>query len=790
MVRASLCLFLMGLLWGSPVQAQSLFKGTVSDAESGEPLPAANIQIEGTYRGTITSAEGAYELLVDSLPAVLVVRYIGYRTVRKRLTVGTPGQVDLQLQPVTYQLDEVVVTDEDPALDIMRKVIANKQRWRAAMQTYRAEAYNRFTFQNDTGIVSIMESLTDTYWDRQRGSREVVRSRRQTSNMEFESFLPAALFVKNLYDDDIELSGYTMLGVTHPDALAQYHFSLEGTRKRDDRVVYDIAVEPRNRLKSAFRGHIAVLDSAYALIEVELEPGESFLFPPPISSYDVVYRQQFSNFGGDFWLPVDFRAEIRLKVSFQGLLVFPAFNITQVSRLNNYMVNVALPDSLYEEKTYLRVDSVSVAADTLLGREGTAVPLSQGESVAYRTIDSTMTMEKAYKPTGPLARFVRVDDDDDGGERRGRRGGQHELDFAPELWYDRVDGVHLALGVGKELGRHLRLAVLGGYKTGPGWWTYGVKADLRFGPRRRASVSARYRTGIDTRYDSWIRGRLTNGLGILLGSPDYFDYYGNEKLTLTGGYRFPWLNTELHLRFNDERQFSVDKTTEYALLNRDRVFRENPMVMEGRLRSIGLRVSVNDEALPLPVTGRRRLIVEIEHSTPDLFSSDFDFTRFQVTLDERLETFFRRRLIPNALDVRIVAATFRGVLPPQRFGIVEAAGGLYKPFGTMRTLKDVPYEGEKVLAVHWEHNFRTIPFEILGLRGPARKGLNVILHGGHARTWIGSARRLSYVPRVPDGFHHELGVSLSGLFGLFRLDLTQRLDAPGFTVGFGAARIF
>ena len=43
---------------------------------------------------------------------------------------------------------------------------------------------------------------------------------------------------------------------------------------------------------------------------------------------------------------------------------------------------------------------------------------------------------------------------------------------------------------------------------------------------------------------------------------------------------------------------------------------------------------------------------------------------------------------------------------------------------------------------------------------------------------------------MPDRVHHELGLSLSGLFGLFRLDVAARLDAPGFAVGVSAARIF
>ncbi len=359
------------------------------------------------------------------------MRFIGYETARIPVDAGTPDRIAVRMKPTTYTLEEVVVTGEDPAVDIMRKVIARKRQWRATLETYEAEAYTRFTLENDTGIVSIVESLTKTFWDREEGGREVVLSRRKTSNLDFEEFLPAALFVKNLYDDEIEIAGYDMIGVTHPDALKHYRFTLEGTRSLDGRTVYDIAVEPKSKLASAFTGRVAVLDEAYALLSVELRPGEAFLFPPPVKRFDVTYRQQFSNFGKAYWLPVDFRSDAELEIDFQGLLTFPVIRIRQVSRLTNYEVNVPLPDSLYERKDYLAVDSMAVSADTLLDREGKAVPLTAREASAYAGIDSTMTLDKAYEPRGPLSVFVRTragdSDEASAGASAGRRLGNRDV---------------------------------------------------------------------------------------------------------------------------------------------------------------------------------------------------------------------------------------------------------------------------------------------------------------------------------------------------------------------------
>ena len=54
----------------------------------------------------------------------------------------------------------------------MRRVIERKKVWRAALESFEAVAYSRYTVSNDTGIVFILESVSDAYWDRERGMRE------------------------------------------------------------------------------------------------------------------------------------------------------------------------------------------------------------------------------------------------------------------------------------------------------------------------------------------------------------------------------------------------------------------------------------------------------------------------------------------------------------------------------------------------------------------------------------------------------------------------------------------
>ncbi|MGI9175654.1 MAG: DUF5686 family protein [Rhodothermales bacterium] len=774
------------------VEAQTVVRGRVVDGATGEPLPSAGIQVEGTLRGTITNRDGQYEITLEQLPATLLFRYIGYETARVEVAEVAREELDVRLEPTTLLLAEIVVTGEDPARNIMRKVIERKQAWRDSLRTYRAEAYNRFTLANDTGIVSINEALTDVYWDREKGSKEVVKAQRQTANQNFDEFLPAAFFITNLYDDDVEVAGYELIGVTHPDALRHYAFRLDSTRQFDGQLVYDIAVRPKNKFKSAFEGRVAVLDSVYALLEVELRPSEAFLFPPPINRLDITYRQQFSSFGRDFWLPVDFRSETDVKIKLSGLLELPTIHVQQTARLTDYDINVALPDSLYAtEDDYLAVDTAAVEADTLLEGQGAIVPLSVREAEAYTAIDSTETLDKAFAPSGPLARFIDMEDDDEERGRGDSDGGfgvglPDWLSTEPLLWFNRVEAVHVGMEADVRLPGPGRASVRGGYQTGPGTWTYGAATEWEIA--QRVTLGAAYRYGTTPRYTSDVYGHFLNSAAMLFGETDYFDYLGSERVRFTADVRPRRLDANLTLGLNRERAFSVHKTTDYDFLA-DRFFRPNPAVQEGRLRSLSATLAWGDDA-PLGIIGRRRLELAVEYSPEGFLGNAFDFTRFEGALDWRFVTLLSRRLLPNTLDVRLVGGTFRGRLPIQRLGIVDGALSLYAPFGGLRTLSGRPYEGEQYAALFWEHNFRTLPFELVGLYGLARRGYNLLVFGGHARTWVSNAGRARHAPNVSDGFHHEVGVSLSGLFGLLRLNLGARLDEPGFAIGLSTARLF
>lgn len=103
--------------------------GTVRDGETGEPLPGANVILEGTEMGAATGTDGTYFIL-NVPPGRYTVKasMIGYTPVSKQgvvVRIDLTTVVNFTLQPTVLDVgEEVVVTAERPLVqrDITAKV--------------------------------------------------------------------------------------------------------------------------------------------------------------------------------------------------------------------------------------------------------------------------------------------------------------------------------------------------------------------------------------------------------------------------------------------------------------------------------------------------------------------------------------------------------------------------------------------------------------------------------------------------------------------------------------------
>ena len=81
--------------------------GKVTDSKN-SPLPGVSVLLKGTTRGTITNAEGWYQLADIPEKGVLVFSYTGFAS--KEISVNGKGTIDISLTEIVSSLNEVVVT--------------------------------------------------------------------------------------------------------------------------------------------------------------------------------------------------------------------------------------------------------------------------------------------------------------------------------------------------------------------------------------------------------------------------------------------------------------------------------------------------------------------------------------------------------------------------------------------------------------------------------------------------------------------------------------------------------
>jgi len=821
-----LCLF--------PVLADARFSlnGIVGDAETGEALENASIRIEATGVGTLADESGAFRLSVDTFPTTLLISHVGYETREMHLPTAPDAPLSVLLLSVPYLMEETVVQWENPAVRIMREVIRRKPHWHPPLQTWSVEAYTRQVLYRDTRIAGIREELSKIYWDADRGIREIVRGKKHTANVPNPlQYFAASAGLVDLCADEVEVLGQRLVGPTHPEALAHYSFELADQRLADGDSLYEISVMPRGSLSTAFAGYLVILAGSYAVVEAGLRPTPAIAAPhlPVESGIGIRFRQHLAPFPSGMWLPVDLEYEVEARFGTSALrekvrrlrnYPTPHARLVGISRVWGHRVHTRAPEFVYQNDALLEIDGLAADGDDFVRPEQTALSPREeqvytdlagaGESLGGSPVAGLYALYPGLAgPAAPpslapdpfIAETLVTSEVLAAAVSQGigvavPRSPSRRLTAEPEVWYNRVEGAHVAYRTGLHPHHRLGLFLKGGYAFAPERRLGGAAAV--WSPGHGSTVSATYDVGPRPAYHSDNYNLARNSFPVLLGIGDYFDYYWSEGWRLGTEQHYPDHKLLVDLGYSLEDHSSLAKGTDVDLLcdfqpesgrfyglvckDRDHTFRANPAIEPGRLGSVDLRMELGGPYTPRGRRAHRRSEVRLEHASSHL-GSDFDFTRIQLILDWHLPTFMPRRASPNTLHLRLVGGSASGDLPVQRYGALDAAIWRFTPFGAFRTRWDRPYLGRSYAALFWEHDFGGMPFEALGMPRLAAAGVGLIVHGASGKTW---GSRGCCPSRSPMS-HHELGLSLV-LDNAFRLDLTRRLDRRGSRIGFSLAR--
>ena len=741
--------------------------GGVKDAATGQPLAAANIRVLGTSRGTISNADGEFTLSLDPGPHRLIISMLGYRA--DTIAVTSAGvRLEARLEPSAILLPEIVVTSEDPAIEIIRRAIANKQRWIERLKSYEMQAFTRQTIRRDTAVAAINESYTRGYWQVGDTLREIVTQRRQTANVPAAFNVASVGRILNFTDDEIRFLGYTFVGPTAQNALEYYDYTLLRTRTGYGQELYEIRMIPLTRTVPLFDGTVTIAGESYALVGVDVQPSVAFRIPF-VRESALRYRQQFGLYESSYWMPSDIRIDGTFTVSVLGFSI-PRIGFTQTSAISDYAINTAIPDTIFR-KPRLLVDSSAARYDSAYWAANAVLPLSAEEARAYRTLDSTQTLDVQFRPGGATLSL---------GSDVGAAG---SLLKHVDAYFNRVEGFHLgAHGAFDPIGPIVSARVGWAYGFSDKMATYIAGVTLYTSGQRTLGIGTEAYRRVDHRPDREYYSPLFNTFTSLISRNDYRDYHLAEGGRIFLTYR-PHSGLRAEISYVDETHSIMPQTTDYSFFFRSRTYRPNPPAAEGNLRSIAFNVRFGQEPAPFDLIMQDAADIAVEHSSPSLTGGDFSFTRYEAVISLVIPTFGRSHLLRPGFRLRASAGASAGTLPLQRWFDVETASGSFAPLGVMRAMEVKEFSGTSYCAISLEHNFRSIPFLALGIPFLYENGIELIVHGGAARTWTGGRTEL---PRTADGWYTEAGVSISRILDLFRADFTWRLSAPTafrFTVG-------
>ena len=103
-----LLLFLFGTILSVNFMLAQTVSGTVTDADSGDPLIGVIVMVEGTTEGMITDEAGKYNMSVPKGATALVFTYYGKKTVREEINGRT--SIDVKMAEDAANIDEQVIT--------------------------------------------------------------------------------------------------------------------------------------------------------------------------------------------------------------------------------------------------------------------------------------------------------------------------------------------------------------------------------------------------------------------------------------------------------------------------------------------------------------------------------------------------------------------------------------------------------------------------------------------------------------------------------------------------------
>ena len=422
-------ILLIALFFIFNADAQNLIKGKVIDAETRESLAFANITFNGIKnKGLISDIDGNFKFIRRPSIKSIEVSYLGYEN--KTVKISSNESVEVALQPSLERLDEVLITNtEDPALRVVRKVIANSKQnnplgkggfkytsysksiidskrfqqrsdsirnaylkmienGKLQMDSDTISDFERTIVEKGTFHIAVLESVTiRKFLPPDLSEERVIASRVSGLKNAYLSMLATELQPFGFYKDNISLLDINFLNPIAKGSMKRYDYFLEKEIMKDNDTIFNISFQPKQTANiDGLKGFMYVNSDGYAIQNIVAEPAEELVTTLKV-------QQRYTQINDEDWFPKQLNFTIELKetdLSIDGKTYLK--NIKFIDKLKRKdFSEVALKyeeDAAEKKKDFwddYRIDS-----------------LSKKEQVTYHVIDSIGEELKFDKALGVI----------------------------------------------------------------------------------------------------------------------------------------------------------------------------------------------------------------------------------------------------------------------------------------------------------------------------------------------------------------------------------------------------
>lgn len=408
-------------IFSTPGVSQTVVKGKVTDANSGDPLPFVSVLLKGTTTGTTTDFDGNYLVKTQAPVDSIVVSYIGYKTRAKKVVRNASQEINFQLEEEVTTLQEIVVhAGENPAFAVMRNVIdqktANDKR---SLTAYEYDTYTKVEIDVDnmseqfrkrkvvqkiTQVLDsveriagedgkpilplfISESVSKFYYRNNPTLRYEHIQKSKINGVGIQDgtlitqFIGTSFQEYNFYQNWLNIVGKDFVSPLADGWRIYYDFDLTDSLYIGDHFCYRIDFAPRSPQDLAFTGTLWIAKENWALKQIDAAVGKqaNLNFIEKIR-----IQQELAPTVAGPWVPL----KNRVLVDVSELTNFSAGMLAKFYTSNqNVVVNKPYEVSFYEREIVMAEDARQYEKeeywDTLRHE-----PLSPTEKNVYRMIDT------------------------------------------------------------------------------------------------------------------------------------------------------------------------------------------------------------------------------------------------------------------------------------------------------------------------------------------------------------------------------------------------------------------